>query len=345
MAGRPPGTYSQGARLVAQALHLWKGGVIQPSEEAERRGVSRRSVERDLRQLSRAFEEVELRLDTSVGPDGRVVYRFASRDDIKGHRRWQVLAAALGVRLSDFLRGDKFAPDTNALIDSLLHGLGTGHRSDMAATIRSRIHVVRTGRKDYRRRPEVARALHDVLDALLESRVLRLTYHSPTSGKTRQLVTHPLSLVMNRGALYVIVALVERVDRLPERITLAVDRMRHTSVDLESPRQPYPSDFSAKDFLASAFEIYPGPVEHVVIALTGRQAEYAQEHFWHTSARYEPGPDGRVHLHLDVACNVELESWILSMAGAATVLGPPSLRATIRDRLRAGLEAHEAAGD
>jgi hypothetical protein len=127
---------------------------------------------------------------TATRSDGRVVYRFASRDEIKGHRRWQVLAAALGVRLSDFLRGDKFVGDTTALIDSLLRGLGTGHKRDMAATIRSRIHVVDTGRKDYRQRPDVTAAFHDVLDALLESRVLRLTYHSPNRARATRSCAH-----------------------------------------------------------------------------------------------------------------------------------------------------------
>lgn len=341
MSGRPAKNYSQAARMVAQALHLWKRGRIQPDEESARLGVSRRTIERDLRELQAAFELADLHLEAREGPDGRVEYRMVRDVTLSRHRRWQVLAVVLGVELSHFLGGGRFANDTKALEDELFRELGKGDGGRLKQTIDRLLYVVKTGRKDYRDRKEVIGALSNVVDALMENRRLRLTYYSPASKRERQLAVLPLSLVMNRGALYVVVELLEPAERLPNRILLAIDRMSATSVDLESPPLPYPADFDANDFFASAFEIVTGPVEHVVLAVSPEHLPYLLEHFWHRSARFEQ--EGEVtSLHLDVAIGVDLENWILGMADRVVVREPAVLRRKIEDRLAAALATYRA---
>jgi len=281
-----------------------------------------------------------LHLESGAGEDGRVEYRLVGEKALDRHKRWQLLAAVLGVELSHFLGGKRFRRDIEALEEQLLRGLGTIDRMTMRDTIKGRIYVVKTGRKDYRGREDVIGALSNVLDALLERRALRLTYLSPASRRERRLMVHPLTLVMNRGALYVIVELIEPAEGLPSRILLAVDRMSDTTVDVELPARAYPSDFRADDFLASAFEIIPGPVEHVVLEVSPAQLPYVREHFWHESACYVE-QEGETLLHLDVALGVDLENWILGMADRVWVREPARLRQRIRERLSVAMAAYE----
>jgi predicted DNA-binding transcriptional regulator YafY len=336
---RPEGKYTQGERLL-RLYHVLQRGPLRTAEAATQLGVSIRTIERDRSALQSALE---LRLESALDTDGRTTWRLpVARDGVRRRRveELQVLAVALGLRLTGFLTGRDFAEEIQPLL-AALHGSLDHGASRRLRGIERKIHVVMTGQKDYRRHPAAQARVHSVVGALLRDRELDVRYrsHLGTRGE-RHLRVQPLALVLHRGGLYLVVDRVgDAHSDLPRRILLALDRMHDVTVHDDAHFEP-PRDLDAAEFFRTAFGVLTGEAERISIRIDAVYAPFVRERFWHATQVVEALPGGGLEVTLDAVPRGEVEEWVLSMAGHAEVLAPADLREAVRARLERALALH-----
>ena len=328
-AHRPRGRYTQPRRLLQLYDRLHHGQRIHPTRLAEELGVSRRTLERDLVVLR---EVLDHRLERSESPDGTVVFHL-DRATTWPTTRWQVLAVAVGARMTGFLRGKRFANEVSPLLSALLHSVRARQRLEVEDLGR-KIHVVDTGRKRYDLDEAKQDRLAAMMDGLLLEQPVTLTYQSPgaiAAGRPpRTLVTHPFTMVLHRGGVYFIVRVPARAE---DPILLALDRILEAKVDLDSASFTVPVDFDPGNYFASAFGIWTGVEPHLVrIRIDADYAPYVAERSWHPSQEFTEDDQGRLILSMHLGELREVEEWILGMGEKVEILEPAALRARVRER-------------
>lgn len=118
---------------------------------------------------------------------------------------------------------------------------------------------------------------------------------------------------------------------------------RITAVTLETARFSRPLDFSIEEHLAGSFGIFrgDGKTRHDVrIHFTQFSARLVTERKWHTSQKFIHSEDGCMELQMTLRDLEEIERWILSWGGHATVLGPIELKQRVADAAQAILSNH-----
>ncbi len=341
MAGRPNGQYTQAKRLLALYDRLHRGERLRPDDVCGDLGVDRRTVFRDLQVLRDVLGD---RLTSREGADGRVYHALVrmGRDFPVTER--QVLAVAVGARMTGFLSGQSFEPEVKPILDELRQALPAGERGRVERLER-RIHVTQAGQKDYRTQPHLQGHLHTMLQALLIGLPVELTYLShrrrATDQPPRILRVHPQCVVLHRGGLYFVVDVVGGDWRGAPRVLLALDRIDAPTLDRAEPFEP-DRRFDPEAWLSGAFGIFgpspDAPAEQVVIRISPFMAPFVQERLWHHSQTMQPQPDGGLLLTMWVRPSAEIEEWVLGMAEHAQVVGPASLKARVRGRLQAALD-------
>ncbi len=89
--------------------------------------------------------------------------------------------------------------------------------------------------------------------------------------------------------------------------------------------------FSVEDHLKGAFSIFHGKDDfEVVVLLDAWGADLARGRRWHTSQEFRPLPDGGAQVTFRLSSLEEVESWVLSWGGHATVLRPRELVERVR---------------
>ena len=77
----------------------------------------------------------------------------------------------------------------------------------------------------------------------------------------------------------------------------------------------------------------------VVIRFAPEVADYIREKRWHHSQALKELRGGRVELKLKLSSLGEVERWVLSWAGRATVIRPGELARSVREAARSILKA------
>jgi predicted DNA-binding transcriptional regulator YafY len=92
-----------------------------------------------------------------------------------------------------------------------------------------------------------------------------------------------------------------------------------------------PGNFSLKRQLRDSFGVHSGAGEfRIRIRFHEEVADYIREKKWHPSQQLSERADGGVELGLVLSSLVEVQRWILGWGGAAVVLEPPELAASVR---------------
>jgi len=173
--------------------------------------------------------------------------------------------------------------------------------------------------KDYSRKKKVIAAL---LQALLQTRRLQMTYQSP-GAKPEDRLVEPLSLVQYQGGLY----LFARFEARKRPYIFSVDRIKKASVTPDSFRYPDPAEYSPKRFTDGNFGIFherdgkPTRVE-LVFADNPWLQTYLRERQWHPTQRFRELPDGRLRMTFTVRSMVQVEPWIRSFGGDVEKIHP-----------------------
>ncbi|MCA9783243.1 MAG: WYL domain-containing protein [Candidatus Cloacimonetes bacterium] len=175
-----------------------------------------------------------------------------------------------------------------------------------------------------------------LLQAILERRVCRVRYRKlGAGGEGREYLIHPYSLALVAGAIY----LVSRQAGAESWISLAAQRF--VQVDLLEDTFEREPGFDLGTFLNGSFGVWQSEPAEVRLEFSAIVAEFVQERLWHPSQELEQREDGSVSMAMSVGLSSELEAWILRWGPHCRVLGPPPLRARIRELLGQALAAYD----
>ena len=98
---------------------------------------------------------------------------------------------------------------------------------------------------------------------------------------------------------------------------------------------PRPAKFSLEHRLRDSFGVQSGEGDYtVVIRFAPKAADYIREKKWHSSQQLRELKDGGVELTLKLSGLAEVERWVLSWGGNATVVRPAELADSVRQAAR-----------
>jgi predicted DNA-binding transcriptional regulator YafY len=298
---------------------------LAPREIAERCGVHRTTVWRDIRALEnngvpiwndggrylilreRYITSVRLNLyeATVLFLAARLLARYADKSYPHIARAMEKLAAAMP---KDMMQR---------------------HIQRMAGLVRER--------RDW---PEFTRMMERLTEAWAERRRVRLWQRADGNRAARARLFEPYFLDPSSVgyALYVI-----GYDHLRQGIrTFKVERLQR--VEVTDERFEIPDGFDPYEYLHKAWGINWGDgsnLHQVRLRFPpGRITERVKESEWHVSQEIEDLPDGGCVLSVRVGATLEMKPWILQWGPHCEVLSPPELRAEIAEEMRRAAEVY-----
>jgi predicted DNA-binding transcriptional regulator YafY len=185
------------------------------------------------------------------------------------------------------------------------------------------------GQAPYGHRKEVAHWIDILNTAILDRRLVEMTYHTASRDRETNRRVAPYKIWFFKGFIY----LVGYCQLRREVRIFTLDRIKHlVTTDAEFD---LPEDFSVEDLMSTGFGVFVGRPEKVKILFKPEIAGYIQEKTWHASQRLTPRAEGSLEFEVEVAVTAELKNWIMGWGAAATVLKPQSLADSIGAEARA----------
>jgi predicted DNA-binding transcriptional regulator YafY len=182
------------------------------------------------------------------------------------------------------------------------------------------LHCVEDAPKDYRAQGEKLRAL---VEGLIFTRRIALDYKG--AGGERRHELEPLTLMMHRGALY----LLGRHEGDERVYSFAVDRIAKVELLAGHFRYPKLTQFDPAEHFEGAFGIFVPPeaarkrVDVELVFANERWLKlYVQERRWHRTQALTELKDGRLRMKFQVNSMVEVWPWIRSFGSDVTVVKP-----------------------
>jgi predicted DNA-binding transcriptional regulator YafY len=297
---------------------------------AELCGVTTRTIRRDLDALQEAgfplFDERS---------DGRVFWKLSGHPFKSlaetGFTLSELCAFYFSRTILECLAGAPFSADLQSGFDKLAAVLTPRMRLFL-----DQLPTVLAAKDEPRiRRPAGAQKapISTLVEATLSHRRVKMTYHSFSSGRTKEYLVEPYRLAYGQGELYLFAFVPEYV----QMRTFAVERIEKLS-PLEEHFSPVQS-LSAKPF-AHSMGINTGKPEPVDIVFSPRVAPYIREREWHASQRIREREDGSIVLSLKVCADWALQSWVLSFGPFARVEKPASFAKRILDEIEEAREQY-----
>ncbi len=175
--------------------------------------------------------------------------------------------------------------------------------------------------------------------AVQKRRQLLISYRKPASRKPEERVIDPCHLANVNGDWYLFA-----YDHLRNAVRTFVPARIQSAEPTGKTFTP-PAKFALEKQLRDSFGIHSRDGDYaVVLRFTELVADYIREKRWHPSQELVELPDGMVELRLRLGSLQEVERWVLGWGGAATVIAPPELVASVRaaaERILAGGGAGE----
>jgi len=160
----------------------------------------------------------------------------------------------------------------------------------------------------------------DVADAAKAGEELEIEYWSASRDEVTRRPVAPIGLVHREGHWYLDAVCLLRGDKRRFRMDRIVAcRRTGRPAPRPAPDAPAPAPVAVADPPVATVRFAP------------RVAAWIRER--HAPADVTDRPDGSVDVRIPYDSQVFLAGWVLSFAGAATVVDPPALRAEIRRRL------------
>jgi predicted DNA-binding transcriptional regulator YafY len=105
-----------------------------------------------------------------------------------------------------------------------------------------------------------------------------------------------------------------------------------------------PDDFDIDSVVSGSWGIWQAPgQDDVHLRFDHAISERAREALGHRVAEVSEREDGDIDVHIRVASEVEMRSWVLGWGGSVEVIAPPSLRRHIASTLRHGADRYPSA--
>lgn len=302
---------------IIQALTASQSGKT-AQELAGNLGCHSRTVYRDLEALQQAgFPVYTHREETH----SRWRLLDSARDPVPvPFRLTELIALYFGRDMIRPLRGTPFFDAMETLFQKVRATLPDGTAA-LLDRMSSRLGTVSKAHKDFSRS---GKTLETVNRALMERRLLDITYYSMSRDQTARRQVAPYQLRFFDGAFY----LLGYCHRREGIRTFAVDRMR--SCDMLATTFAYPDGFDPDDYMAASFGIFQGAAAVVRIRFSPAVAGHIRERIWHPSQTLTTASDGCLVFEARVAVSDEIRSWVMGWGAHAEVLAPASLRASVR---------------
>lgn len=165
--------------------------------------------------------------------------------------------------------------------------------------------------------------------AILQHRVTRIQYRSAGQTQSRERDIEPYALVVYRGSVYVVAALVDAPTEEALR-HLKLDRFEKAAT-LDKYFIPRPN-FDARAHFENSMGVYvAGEPVDIRVWFSSAVADWVAETPWHTRQSVESQPNGSIILTLHAAYEQEILPRVLALGPEAEVLAPPSCRDAIAD--------------
>jgi predicted DNA-binding transcriptional regulator YafY len=177
----------------------------------------------------------------------------------------------------------------------------------------------------------------EIFDALAKAAARRqqieLAYRKPGQTQPEQRLVDPYHLANINGEWYLFA-----YDHARQDIRTFVPA-RMQSVKPTGRTFARPQKFSLEQRLRGSFGVVSGAAEYeVVIRFNAHAADYIREKKWHETQQLRELKGGGVELKLRLSSLPEVERWILSWGGDATVIKPRELAEAVRKSAEAILK-------
>jgi predicted DNA-binding transcriptional regulator YafY len=284
------------------------------AEIAERCGVDRRTIYRDIDLLS----EAGVPIWQESGRYGVIRDQYLATVRLKFY---EAVALYIAARLLA-----RHADEHNPHIVSALTKLSTAFPDPLAEYISRTAEAIR----DRPVNPAFVSVLEVIALCWAEHHKVRLWYRSPRSGTLRQRDFSPYTVEPSAtGGLYVI----GHDDWAQDIRTFKLERLEHA--ERLADTYTIAEDFDPRTHLADAWGIMSGgePVQ-VVLRFSPEVAAFIRERIWHSSQTLESLPDGSIRLQVNIADPREMRPWIRSWGAEVEVLEPQTLREDLMEETR-----------
>lgn len=291
--------------------------TLQKGLEDQGYRVSRRTIQRDLQELSAQFA---LQCDERSKPFGWQWMEDAKVMDIPGMEP----ATALAFRLAEAYLQPLLPRSILRYLDPHFRRAGevlAGVKSAGIGMWPEKVRVISRGPALLfpEAKPDVQETVYQ---ALFEERRFEARYRSREATRPAEYEVNPLGLVFRQGLIYLVCTLAEFEDIRQ----LALHRM--SSARLLDSRRRAPAGFDLDKYIEQGEFSYP--VSGNRIKLRALLAPGAAIHLYETrlspDQRLKESPDGRVLLQATVLDTLELRWWLLGFGDGVEVLEPKKLR-------------------
>ena len=289
--------------------------------------ISKRSIERDLQQLSTHFP---IELDERAKPFGWSWQRDAASFSVPGMTPLQaVVLLTAEAHLKPLLPANQLA-ELRPLLDQAKRTIATTPGSDALGPWPSRVAVASTNQ------PLLPPVVHSAVlvavhTALYMGRQLEVSYQARYEDAPKPIRLHPMGLIQRGGVMYLVCRMFNYTD--PRIIVL--HRM-HSATVLEDPAK-IPAGFRLKSMLpevSSGFD--PGKPVRLVLRMVQDAARHLFETPLSTDQRISaPDGSGWVTIKATVSSSAQLRWWLLGFGEGVEVVAPVGLRRTIAAQLEA----------
>lgn len=161
--------------------------------------------------------------------------------------------------------------------------------------------------------------------AVAQRQQLELLYRKPGQKKTEPRIVDPYHLANINGEWFLFAYDHVRKD-IRTFVPARVHSVQPTGKTFERSQQ-----FSVEKRLRDSFGVHSGVGQQdVVVRFSARVADYIREKKWHASQQLRELRDGGLELRMRLSSLAEVERWILSWGGDATVVKPAELFAAVR---------------
>jgi predicted DNA-binding transcriptional regulator YafY len=169
----------------------------------------------------------------------------------------------------------------------------------------------------------------DTIDALAKATAARkqivISYRKPGQVAAEQRTIDPYHLANINGEWYLFAYDHLRKD-IRTFVPARIKSIRQTGVSFKRKE-----NFSLEKRLRDSFGVHSAEGEfHVVLRFNNQVADYIREKRWHESQELKALKDGGVELRMKLSSLSEVERWVLSWGGNATVVQPRELVESVR---------------
>jgi predicted DNA-binding transcriptional regulator YafY len=183
---------------------------------------------------------------------------------------------------------------------------------------------LKVGSRPYKPYSNSKKIIEQINRALMNSRVIDITYYTMSRKKETKRKVAPYRLWFVDGSFY----LIGHCKWRKEIRIFAVDRIKRLGLTDETFEVP--DDFDIDEFTGNSFGAFHGKPEKVKVLFSADIAEYIKEKIWHETQKIHDNPDGSVLFEAHVACTKDIKAWVMRWGAKAIVLEPGALRDEIR---------------